>query len=101
MPAVQTKYGRYPDPVEAPVATAVKLITRNEKPLLELQVNIEGQDRNILLPLDALNNLGLSGLVAAKEVALIRESLENLVFVQTETQSLLREHLPSLQSLNL
>lgn len=45
---------------------------------LELQVNIEGQDHDILLPLDALNDYGLTGPAAVAELRGIREALVNL-----------------------
>ena len=45
---------------------------------LELQVNIEGQDHAVLLALDALNDYGLSGPAAVKELRGIRLALESL-----------------------
>ena len=47
------------------------------KRALELQVNIEGQPRTVLLSLDALEGHGLSGPVAVEELRKIADSVDH------------------------
>ena len=50
-------------------AKIVKLVERDDgSSALEIQVNIEGLPPSLWLSLDALTNLGLTGLVVAKEI---------------------------------
>ncbi len=78
------KNGHRPKPAELPRA---KIINYNpaspgSSATLELQVNIEGQDHSILLPVDALNNHGLSGPAAVEELRGIREALDAFATIE-------------------
>ena len=84
MSVIQTKY---PDDSRPLTAKVVGLSqsgisatgSKDEKSqALELQVNIEGQDHDILLPLDALNDYGLLGPAAVAELRGIRQALQAL-----------------------
>ena len=73
-------------PAEPAKAEIIK-VNRNESrrtestPSLELRVKIEGQDHDVWLSLDALEENGLSGLAAVEELRRIRTALEELVLV--------------------
>ena len=60
-----------------PVAKVVMLSPPRRKlnATLELQVNIGGQDHNILLPLDAIREYDVGGPAVVAELRQIRESL--------------------------
>ena len=45
---------------------------------LELRVSIEGQDHDVLLPLDALDSYGLSGPAVVVELRALQKALTNL-----------------------
>ena len=86
---------KYPNDSRQLTAKVVKLSqsrisatgSKDEKSqALELQVNIEGQDHDILLPLDALNDYGLLGPAAVAELRGIREALGDLVRAVTRDQ---------------
>ena len=73
-----------PSPSEPPLAKIVKVNRTHGRrpestPSLELQVNIEGRDHDVWLPLGALEENGLSGPAAAEELRGIRAALEELV----------------------
>ena len=71
---VQTHYGR-PDPAEPPIAEIRKVYRpANKTAALELQVNIEGRNRTVLLTLDALEGHGLSGPVAVPAYVVVTSS---------------------------
>ena len=66
-----------PETLDLPVAKVVMLSPPRRKlnATLELQVNIEGQDHNILLPLDAILKYDVGGPAVVAELRQIRESL--------------------------
>ena len=62
-----------------PLKAKVKKITRTKSSLnLELQVNIEGQDRDLQLSVDASQDYGLTGQEGVTELRRIADSLEKL-----------------------
>ena len=75
MSVIQTKY---PNDSRRPIAKVVGISPTRSSPTLELQVNIEGRDHNILLPLDALQDHGVTGPAAVVELRGIRLALEAL-----------------------
>ena len=75
MSVVQTEY---PNDSRRPIAKVVGISPTRSSPTLELQVNIEGRDHNILLPLDALQDHGVTGPAAVVELRGIRLALEAL-----------------------
>lgn len=78
--AIQDRYSIHPSAAEMPKAEIVSVNQGNgSSSTLELRVNIEGQDRGVLLPLDALEGHGLSGPAAVEELRRIRVALERLV----------------------
>ena len=95
MNPTQTSYGSQ-GPAEPAKAKIIK-VNRNEgrqpesTPSLELRVKIEDQDHDVLLPLGALEENGLSGPAAVEELRRIRTALEELVLVMksrgTESRS--------------
>ncbi len=78
MSPLQPTYDK-PGPAGPPVAKITRINrSPGSRPTLELQVNIGGQDCDIVLPLDALEDRGLSGPAAVEELRAIRAALEDL-----------------------
>lgn len=79
---VQTTFLTHAKPNELPVAEITEINRSGSSPSLELRVNIGGQDHDVLLPLDALHNYGVSGSevadVIVRELPQIREALEDV-----------------------
>lgn len=65
-------------PDEDPIASITDVIRRGETTYLELRVNIEGQDRRLLLEEDATARLGWTYPAAVAELNLIRQLLTML-----------------------
>ncbi len=77
-PFQPNNYGK-PSPTEPPVAKITRINRPpGSSPSLELQVSIGGLDHKVLLPLDALEDRGLSGPAAVEELRGIRAALEAL-----------------------
>ena len=76
MSVTQTEYRDDSRPLKAEI---VEIIGQPDgRSHLVLLVNIEGQPRKVLLSLDALQDHGLTGPAAAKELRAIREQLSSI-----------------------
>ena len=76
---VQSSYQSHPGSAEPPEAKIVGINRTESSSYLELQVRIGDRDQSVSLPLDALEDRGLSGPAAAEALRGIQSALEELV----------------------
>ena len=81
-PVIQSKYHSQIPSGRCPKAEIKEISDSGKEPAsLVLQVNIEDQDHEVLLEIDAAKDFGMSGPAAVIELRKIRETLERLVKV--------------------
>lgn len=72
--------GSKPKPTKLPRATVINVLEGSQglSPSLELQVDIGGQDHNILLPLSELRTYGIGDQAVVEELREIRDSVDHV-----------------------